>query len=330
MPNQSLVSVIIPVWNAGEFVEGCVRSVLEQTYEPLEVVLVNDGSTDSSLDICRRLAAADPRITLIDQPNAGPNAARNRGLQAARGEFVAFVDADDTFYTPDTLALNMPFFADPAVDIVSFPQYREHSPGGPLRNKPEQLAPRLLSDKLTIFTNWYNGRLIDGHFPGKIFRKSLFDGWQLIETIRFTEDHYDIPNICRRLRRVQISGVGGYVYSCNPSSAIHSSYTTAKRRGQFFSELSIYRYLRELHALAATQAEFYNRALENAYYLCLTPDAALRAETLAMLRASPRASLWSGNALVRLLKLLSILLGHNAAITLTAKIAKLYNHHICK
>lgn len=92
---QSLISVIIPVYNTMDYIERCLESVLNNTYRNLEVICVDDGSTDDSLKLLKKMAEADPRIICISQRNAGPAAARNRGLDAATGEFVAFVDSDD-------------------------------------------------------------------------------------------------------------------------------------------------------------------------------------------------------------------------------------------
>lgn len=272
MSAPALLSVIVPIYNSEKYLHSCVKSILAQTYAPLELILVNDGSTDSSLKICTEIAQHEKRVILIDQHNSGPNAARNRGLDAAHGEFVAFVDSDDEFYSIDTLALNMHLFeGNPDVDIVSFPQYRKSSEKDcELQNKKEQFTRQMFSDKLTLFTNWYNGKLIDSYFTGKIFRKRIFDGWKLIEIIRFAEDLYDIPNICRNCKRVIISGVGGYVYKFNPLSAIRTIFTTQKRWGLFFAELNVLNYLCELNAPDKFKVDLYNRIIENAYYLSMT------------------------------------------------------------
>lgn len=89
------VSVIIPVYNNEEFVEKCIRSVMEQTFADLEIIVVNDGSTDGSEEILRRLSEKDSRIRLISQENKGVSAARNKGLDASGGTFLIFVDGDD-------------------------------------------------------------------------------------------------------------------------------------------------------------------------------------------------------------------------------------------
>lgn len=89
------VSVIVPVYNAEKYLERCVESLVNQTFADLEVILVDDGSKDASPQICDRLAAADARVKVLHCANAGVSTARNRGIDAASGEFLSFVDSDD-------------------------------------------------------------------------------------------------------------------------------------------------------------------------------------------------------------------------------------------
>lgn len=89
------VSVIVPVYNVEKYVEECLSSIIHQTLKEIEIIIVNDGSTDSSLDICKRFADQDERIVLINQENKGLGEARNIGLFHAHGEFLSFIDSDD-------------------------------------------------------------------------------------------------------------------------------------------------------------------------------------------------------------------------------------------
>lgn len=91
----STVSVIIPVYNAEDRLGRCLECVCGQSYKQLEIILVNDGSGDNSLAVCRAYAEKDPRILIIDKKNGGPGDARNAGLSQASGEYIQFVDADD-------------------------------------------------------------------------------------------------------------------------------------------------------------------------------------------------------------------------------------------
>lgn len=89
------VSVILPVYNVASYLPKCLESLQNQSLSDIEIICVNDGSQDNSLEILQKYAAADSRIKVIDQPNAGPGVARNNGIKAARGEYVGFVDPDD-------------------------------------------------------------------------------------------------------------------------------------------------------------------------------------------------------------------------------------------
>lgn len=89
------ISIVIPVYNAAKFLHRCLNSVLSQDYKNIEIICVNDGSTDNSLQILEEFSDKDKRIKVISQPNAGAAAARNRGIKEAKGEYISFVDADD-------------------------------------------------------------------------------------------------------------------------------------------------------------------------------------------------------------------------------------------
>lgn len=90
-----LVSLIVPVYNVETYLRPCLESIRAQRWPALEVLLVNDGSTDASLSICQEYAALDPRFKVIDQPNAGVSAARNRAISVAQGKYLQFADGDD-------------------------------------------------------------------------------------------------------------------------------------------------------------------------------------------------------------------------------------------
>ena len=96
------VSVIIPIYNAEKYLEQCVGSVMNQTLKDIEIICVDDGSPDNSLEILKKLQAQDDRVKIISQPNGGAGAARNNGLRNATGEYLSFLDADD-FFEPNML-----------------------------------------------------------------------------------------------------------------------------------------------------------------------------------------------------------------------------------
>lgn len=92
---ENLISVIVPVFNTEEYLNRCLDSIINSTYKELEIICVDDGSTDCSAEILEQYASIDNRITIIHQDNQGVSVARNKGLESAVGEYVCFIDSDD-------------------------------------------------------------------------------------------------------------------------------------------------------------------------------------------------------------------------------------------
>ena len=117
--DEPSVSVIVPVYNAEAYLRRCLDSVLAQTYPPCEVILVDDGSTDGSAEICREYAEKDGRFLLLQKENGGASSARNAGLDRARGKYVYFLDSDDEL-VPDALAKLAACACENGADLVFF------------------------------------------------------------------------------------------------------------------------------------------------------------------------------------------------------------------
>ena len=114
-----IISIIIPIYNMEQFLERCLDSVVNQTYTSLEIILINDGSTDSSGDICDTYAKEDNRIKVIHQVNAGVSAARNAGLNVATGEYISFIDPDD-YIEVNAYETLIPYLNNNSIDILRF------------------------------------------------------------------------------------------------------------------------------------------------------------------------------------------------------------------
>jgi glycosyltransferase involved in cell wall biosynthesis len=96
---NTLISVVVPAYNAESFVGHTLTSILQQTYQNIEVIVIDDGSQDSTADIVKTFAKSDPRVILVTQSNSGVSSARNSGIYHSKGEFLAFIDADDIYYS---------------------------------------------------------------------------------------------------------------------------------------------------------------------------------------------------------------------------------------
>ena len=129
---MSNISVVIPLYNAEKYIGDTLESVFEQTYNTFEIIVVNDGSTDSSLDVVKKYSD----VTVISQENQGEAAARNKGVALSKGDFIAFMDHDD-LWEPDKLKIQMEYFNDnPQVGLV-YSQYTSFKNGKILRTRPQ-------------------------------------------------------------------------------------------------------------------------------------------------------------------------------------------------
>ena len=103
--SNPLISVVVPVYNAEKYLDKCIESIINQKYSNLEIILVDDGSKDNSLGLCKKYAKNDKRIKVIPKENGGVSTARNVGIEAASGDFIAFIDSDD--YIDENMYFNM-------------------------------------------------------------------------------------------------------------------------------------------------------------------------------------------------------------------------------
>ena len=115
--NGIKVSIIVPVYNVEKYLEKCLDSIVKQTYENIEIILVDDGSTDKSGTILDQYAEMDNRISVIHKKNEGVSTARNTGIEAARGEYICFADADD-YLMPDYVEYLLTLAVDKNADIA--------------------------------------------------------------------------------------------------------------------------------------------------------------------------------------------------------------------
>lgn len=129
-----IVSVIVPVYNVEDFLSDCIESIINQTYDNLEIILVDDGSKDSSGKICDEYQSKDERIKVIHKPNGGLSDARNAGIEVSTGEYISFIDSDD-FIDLNTYERLIPVLLNHKADILRFDykmygggKYQKHSP----------------------------------------------------------------------------------------------------------------------------------------------------------------------------------------------------------
>lgn len=178
-----LVSVIVPVYNAARTLEKCVDSLTSQIFDDVEILLINNGSTDKSLDVCKEIAEKDSRIKVIDISEKGVSAARNKGIEFATGEFVTFVDADD-WIDPDVCKLFADLNAKHNYDLFCYSaQYHKkgkitttHLFGKDIellsQNQKEELQIKVFAPQAPIFDYKTNTRFA-GSACGKFYKREI-------------------------------------------------------------------------------------------------------------------------------------------------------------
>jgi glycosyltransferase involved in cell wall biosynthesis len=160
--SQPLVSVIVPAYNCAGYIVQTLNSLFAQTYSSLEIVVINDGSTDNTLQILKPFSDAQ-RIKLLDQRNQGVAAARNAGLQIAQGELIAFIDSDD-FWFPQKIAMQVAYLQAHAEVGAVYSAWKEwHADAEGVFPEPLSLAPSSVDMSLdTAYSGWvYNQLLLD-------------------------------------------------------------------------------------------------------------------------------------------------------------------------
>lgn len=169
---MNMISIIIPAYNVEKYLDQCLTSVTEQTYENLEVLLIDDGSTDNTGILCDQWGAKDQRIRVIHQENKGLALTRHIGIQQSRGEFLYFVDSDD-YLDCDLCYRIMDIFMKNEVDIVSFNCYRV-TETGTVQGVTEKAKVGCYSQKQALEELLLGN--INNYFPNKMYKRHVFEG----------------------------------------------------------------------------------------------------------------------------------------------------------
>lgn len=190
---EKLVSIVIPAYNAAPFLETCLRSVLAQTYPHFEVIAIDDGSQDATLEILHRYAAQDARIHVITQKNAGVSAARNAGLAQINGEFLTLVDADDKLLP--TALETMVSLMQEDTDFLVCSHYEVRLSKKPFHHQNAVIPRAEIEARFQEFDRavWWPW--------GKMFRADIIrqHGIRYDESIHFGEDHIFNLNFAKHM-----------------------------------------------------------------------------------------------------------------------------------
>ena len=207
---KDLVSIIIPIYNSSKYLMECLDSVINQTYSNLEILLINDGSTDNSKDICESYLKNDKRIKLYNQNNSGPSVARNKGLSLANGKYIIFIDSDD-FIELDMIEKMYNVATDKNVDVVVC-AYNEVY---------EDKIKTISVEKRNSFSEYLYETSIQGYICNKLVKKDCIKKEFDIE-IRIMEDLIFWNENLKYINTVELVNEPLYNYRILNSSLMHS------------------------------------------------------------------------------------------------------------
>ena len=239
MTDQVRISVIVPVYNAADLLPRTVGSILMQEFEDFEVILVNDGSTDGSAAVCDDLAVQDDRISVIHKDNGGVSSARNAGLDAARGEFVMFVDADDAIRDGSLEIMysrNCDFVLAGFEKVVGTEIKEKYQPAND-ETFNGTAALCTFFDKVLPRKNTY----ILNSACFKLFRRSLLveHGIRFVDGLSFAEDKIFVMRFLQHVERVRTVSEVVYSYFLREGT-LSSDMTSEAHARQIFKLLEAY------------------------------------------------------------------------------------------
>lgn len=218
------VSIVVPMYNSEKYISRCLDSILRQTFADFEIVLVDDGSTDATAQICREYMDRDERISYHYQQNAGPDFARKKGVEESVGSLLMFVDADD--YIEDSmLEILSVQMEESGADVVCCQMAREDSEG---RRKSITNMKEGYIDCFSVEENlhhYFATRYINSSYGTKLFKKDLLKGYEYLKDSVIGEDVSIILYLLQQTGRVRILKAELYLYYWNGNSISHSGYS---------------------------------------------------------------------------------------------------------
>ena len=255
---NELISVIVPVYNVERYLKKCLDSIINQTYKDIEIILIDDGSTDKSGNICDLYALKDNRIKVIHKVNGGLSSARNTGLEVATGKLIGFVDSDDYIKAEmyEKLKENMDTYKS---DIAFCTFYKKNRYNSKINNNIPKYKEGLYKDK----DKFINLKNISSVTWNKLYKKEIFKDIRYPEGKIF-EDIAVICDIADKAKKISYTNEPLYYYRAR-KSGISKSYNSTDRIDALSNKIDYYRKKKYLDLIAE---EEYNKVNEIISYSC--------------------------------------------------------------
>lgn len=218
MQENALVTVIIPIYQAEEYLNKCLTTVTQQTYGKLEIVLIDDGSTDSSSLICDKWAQKDQRIKVIHQKNGGRSVARNTGLSNATGDYVAFIDPDD--WMAKTMIEKLVTSIDQTKSDIAICQFINVFSNGKMRRNAAFNKGQQVFNRNEFFSYLLEDNVITNHLWRMLYKRNIIPKGIFPKGMDF-EDIFAMPYIIKNCKKIVYIDDSEYFYRKNEESLVH-------------------------------------------------------------------------------------------------------------
>ena len=219
---NKLVSVVIPVYNSVRKIKKCIRSIMNQTYKEIEIIIVNEGSTDNSRKICEELKKEDQRVNLLNIINSGVSKARNIGIENAKGKYITFIDSDD--YINDNMIQDL-YEAIKNELSVDFVQCATID----VDETDKEISRTLIKENIYFNKEEYlkevlREKVINGVCWGKLFRKELLEDVRFNEQIKINEDLDFLFHVLVKCNKILLINKCNYYWLKNSNSVTKKKY----------------------------------------------------------------------------------------------------------
>lgn len=209
---ENKLSVIVPVYNVEKYLSRCIDSILNQTYKKIEIILIDDGSTDNSSEICDIYAQRYDNVVVVHKANGGVSSARNMGLDTAKGDYITFIDADD--YISENLYQDIiEKINELNADIAVCSVYRNDVDGILLTQNYAEVTDNMMLKIMSGFGEW---------IWNKIYKKELIGNLRFDTELTFGEDVFWLSQYCLKCKKGVYSTESCYYYFSNENSACNN------------------------------------------------------------------------------------------------------------
>lgn len=216
-----LISIIVPIYNVADYLDECVFSLVNQTYKNIEIILIDDGSTDASGTMCDKWKKLDKRIKVIHTNNYGVSHARNAGLDIAKGDYIGFVDGDD-WLEKETYELLLREIIDKGTDVAGGGYIRENEKGSYVDLRKENARTLLRDDIIQEVFSCNIPKLLFWELCDKLIKKELVTKVRFDEKIHSSEDMLFFWQVMKKCKSFSFLPLYKYHYRMRKGSAIHS------------------------------------------------------------------------------------------------------------